>query len=203
MAGGVSSYKEGYLGFCRAWNGCPRRCRGAVIGNGEIRRGISYGRRTLWSRPSRTRQGSREGVKGGSWGRTAAQVRQPSTPCSQALGGGHHRSGWLQPVRCYGNWADRRGRRLPLQQGQVVDGIEDEVVLLVRAGVPGNDLGAAADHHLSHVAFYQHVPVSIGHRRRVVIGLVPDQGQRTDPAGLIVVYQPWPIETVLGSGQLQ
>ena len=56
-----------------------------------------------------------------------------------------------------------------------MDGIEDEVVLLVRARVPGNDLSAAADDHLSHVAFYQYVPVSVGHRRRVVIGLVPDQ----------------------------
>ena len=50
----------------------------------------------------------------------------------------------------------------------------------------GNDLSAAAGHHLSHVAFYQHVPVSKGHRRRVVIGLVPDQGQGAHPAGLLV-----------------
>ena len=44
-------------------------------------------------------------------------------------------------------------------------GIEDKVVLLVGAGMPGDDLGAAADHHLVHVAPDQHVPVSIGHRR--------------------------------------
>ena len=42
-----------------------------------------------------------------------------------------------------------QGRRLLLQQGQVVDGIEDEVVPFVGAGMSGNDLSAAADHHLS------------------------------------------------------
>ena len=57
-----------------------------------------------------------------------------------------------------------QGRRLLLQQGQVADGIEDEVVPFVGAGMSGNDLSAAVDHHLSHVAFYQHVPVSKGHR---------------------------------------
>ena len=46
----------------------------------------------------------------------------------------------------------------------------------------GNDLSfQQLDHHLSHVAFYQHVPVSKGHRRRVVIGLVPDQGLGSSP----------------------
>ena len=42
-----------------------------------------------------------------------------------------------------------QGRRLLLQPGQVVDGIEDEVVPFVGAGMSGNDLSAAADHHLS------------------------------------------------------
>ena len=50
----------------------------------------------------------------------------------------------------------------------------------------GNDLSAAADHHLIHVALDQHVPVSVGHRRRVVVGAVPYPGQGTDPAGLLV-----------------
>ena len=39
----------------------------------------------------------------------------------------------------------------------------------------GNDLSAAADHHLVHVAPDQDVPVPVGHWHRVVIGLVPDQ----------------------------
>ena len=50
----------------------------------------------------------------------------------------------------------------------------------------GDDLGPATDHHLVHVALHQHVPVSVGHRHRVIIGAVPDQGQRTHPAGLLV-----------------
>ena len=52
--------------------------------------------------------------------------------------------------------------------------------------MPGDDLSSAADHHPVHVALHQHVPVSVGHRRRVIIGAVPHQGQRTHPAGRLV-----------------
>ena len=51
-----------------------------------------------------------------------------------------------------------------------MDRVEDEVVLFVRARVPGDDLSAAADHHLAHVAPDQDLPVPVGHRRRVVAG---------------------------------
>ena len=71
-----------------------------------------------------------------------------------------------------------QGARLPLQKRQVVDGIEDEVVPLVGAGVSGDDLRPAADDHPVHVASYQNVAVPVGHRRRVVVGAVPDQGQQ-------------------------
>ena len=47
-------------------------------------------------------------------------------------------------------------------------------------------LSAAADHHLIYVALQQYIPVPIGHRRRVVVGAVPYQGQGTNPAGLLV-----------------
>ena len=50
----------------------------------------------------------------------------------------------------------------------------------------GNDLSAAADHHPVHVAPDQNLPVSVGHRRRVVVGAAAHQGQGTDPAGLLV-----------------
>ena len=50
----------------------------------------------------------------------------------------------------------------------------------------GDDLGSAADHHCVDVAPYQDVPISVGHRHRVVVGPVPDQGQRTHPACLLV-----------------
>ena len=50
----------------------------------------------------------------------------------------------------------------------------------------GNDLSAAADHHLSHVSPDQNLPVPVGHRRRVGIGAAAHQGQGTHPAGLLV-----------------
>ena len=50
----------------------------------------------------------------------------------------------------------------------------------------GDHLGPAADDHLINVAFHQHVAVSIGHRHRVVVGSVPDQGQGTHPARLLI-----------------
>ena len=52
--------------------------------------------------------------------------------------------------------------------------------------MPGDDLGPAADHHPIHVAPYQDVSVSEGHRHRVVVGLVADQGQGTHPASLLL-----------------
>ena len=79
-----------------------------------------------------------------------------------------------------------QGRRLLLQQGQVVDGVEHKIIPLVGAVMAGDDLGPAADDHPVHVAFYQNVPVPVGHRRRVIVGLVPDQRQRTHPARLLL-----------------
>ena len=50
----------------------------------------------------------------------------------------------------------------------------------------GDDRRPAADDHPVHVAPDQNLPVSVGHRHRVVVGPVPDQRQRTDPAGWLV-----------------
>ena len=47
-------------------------------------------------------------------------------------------------------------------------GMEDEIVLLVGAGVSGYDLLPAADHHHAHTAAHQHLPLSVGHRYRGV-----------------------------------
>ena len=79
-----------------------------------------------------------------------------------------------------------QGAGLLLQERQVVDGIVDEVVSLIGAGVPGDDLRAAADDYLIHIASHQHVPAPVGHRRRVVVGPVPHQRQGTHPARLLV-----------------
>ena len=65
--------------------------------------------------------------------------------------------------------------RLLLQERQVVDGVVDEVVPLVGTQVAGDDLRSAADDHQVHVAPNDDVPVPVGHRHRVVVGLVPDQ----------------------------
>ena len=64
--------------------------------------------------------------------------------------------------------------------------IVDEVVPFIRPRMPGNDLRPAADDDLIDVAPHQHVPVSMGHRRRIVVGPVPDQGQGADPAPLLL-----------------
>ena len=50
----------------------------------------------------------------------------------------------------------------------------------------GDDLGPATDDHPVHVAFYQNVPVPVGHRGRVIVGPVPHQRQRTHPACLLL-----------------
>ena len=65
-------------------------------------------------------------------------------------------------------------------------GSKNEFVPLVGAGVPGDDVGSTADDHLVHVAPYQHLPMPVGHRCRVVGGPVPHQGQGTDPARPLV-----------------
>ena len=68
-----------------------------------------------------------------------------------------------------------------------MDGVKDEVVPSRKS--EGCRAMTSAPQLITtsvHIALHQYVPVSVGHRRRVVIGLVPDQGQRTDPAGLLV-----------------
>ena len=70
---------------------------------------------------------------------------------------------------------------LLLEQRQVVDRIEDHVLAVVAPGMAGDDLAAAADHHLVDVAPDPDVAVAIGDRHRVVVGLVAHQRLRTDP----------------------
>ena len=67
---------------------------------------------------------------------------------------------------------------LALQQRKVVDRVEHEVVALIRAAVSGYHLRSAANDHLIHIPPDQHLPVSVGHGHRVVVGAVPDQRQR-------------------------
>ena len=50
---------------------------------------------------------------------------------------------------------------LLLDQRQVVQRIEHEVLALVGARMPGDDLRAAGDHHLVHVAAHEHLAVPI------------------------------------------
>ena len=67
-----------------------------------------------------------------------------------------------------------------------MDGVVDKIIPLVGAVMAGDDRRPAVDDHPVHVASHHDVPVSVGHRRRVVVGPVPDQRQRTDPAGRLV-----------------
>ncbi len=71
---------------------------------------------------------------------------------------------------------------LLLDQRQVVQRIEHEVLPLVGAGMPGDDLRAAGDDHLVHVAADQHLAVPEARRHRVVVAPVAHQRQRGDAA---------------------
>ena len=78
------------------------------------------------------------------------------------------------------------GTDLPLQQGQIVDRLEDQVLSFVRAWVPGDDLGGAADDHLVHVATDPDLLVTVGDGHRVVVAPIAHQGERIDPRALLV-----------------
>ena len=75
---------------------------------------------------------------------------------------------------------------LLLDQRQVVHRIEDHVLAVVAPGMAGDDLAAAADHHLVDVAADPDVAVAVGDRHRVVVGLVAHQRLRADPPGGLV-----------------
>jgi len=63
---------------------------------------------------------------------------------------------------------------LLLQQRQVMHWIEDHVRFLVRPGVPGDHLGAAANNDLVDIATDLHFVVSKGDRDGVVVASIPD-----------------------------
>ncbi len=64
---------------------------------------------------------------------------------------------------------------LALQQRQVMQRVEHEVFALVGADVPGDDVGAAGDHHRVDVAADQHLAMAVGGRHRVVGAAVAHQ----------------------------
>ncbi len=50
----------------------------------------------------------------------------------------------------------------------------------------GDDFSVTADHNLVYISADHNVPMTVGHRDRIVIGPVSDQGQRTDPRRVLV-----------------
>ena len=87
--------------------------------------------------------------------------------------------------------ADQRRRLvesadLLLEQRQVMQRVEDEVLALVGARMPGDHLGAAGDHHLVDIAADQNLAVAVGGRHRVVGAAIAHQRQRADPARLLL-----------------
>jgi hypothetical protein len=78
------------------------------------------------------------------------------------------------------------GADLAFEQRQVVQRIEDKVLPRVGARMPGDDVGAAGDHHVVDVAADQHLAMSVGGRHRVVGAAIAHQGQRADPARLLL-----------------
>ena len=71
--------------------------------------------------------------------------------------------------------------RLALQQGQVVQWIEDQLLTPVAATMTGDLLTPADDHDDVHVALHHHVAVAVGGWHRVVVAAVAHQRQRRDP----------------------
>jgi hypothetical protein len=91
---------------------------------------------------------------------------------------------------------------LLLDQRQVVQRIEHEVFPLVGAGMPGDDLRPAGDHHLVHVAAHHHLAVAKACRHRVVVAPVAHQRQRGDGRGhLLAGIVRWG-QRLLQSGQI-
>ena len=64
---------------------------------------------------------------------------------------------------------------LLFDQRQVMQGIEDDVLPLPTPGMAGDDLAAAADHHLTDIAPDPDILMAIGDRDGIVVGLVADQ----------------------------
>ena len=57
--------------------------------------------------------------------------------------------------------------------------------------MPGYHLCPAADHHFADIAAHQHLPVTVGHWHRVVVGPVPHQRQGADTAHVLVAGIVW------------
>ena len=68
---------------------------------------------------------------------------------------------------------------LALNEGQIVERVEDHVLAFVGAWVAGDDLGVAADHHSVDVAAHPHLPIPVGDGDGVVVVVVAHQGLRT------------------------
>jgi hypothetical protein len=65
--------------------------------------------------------------------------------------------------------------------------VEHKVFPLVGPHVPGDDVGTAGDHHRVDIAADQHLAMAVDGRHRIVIAAIAHQGQRADPARLLVV----------------
>ena len=67
-----------------------------------------------------------------------------------------------------------------------MDRIEDHILPVMGAWMPGNDLGAATDDHLMDIAPDPDFLVAVGDGHRVVVAPVAHQGERVDPRALLV-----------------
>jgi len=91
---------------------------------------------------------------------------------------------WQVPILKRGSLIQRVD--LLFDQRQIMQRIEDDVFPFPTAGMTGDDLAASADHHFVHIAPDPDLPVAIGDRNRVVVGLVADQRlRRHSGAGLV------------------
>ncbi len=105
-------------------------------------------------------------------------------PCVPPTGGATSRMPRVTPSPVAVSLIERAD--LLLQQRPVMQRVEDELLALARARVPGDDLCPTGDHHLCDIALHQHRAVAIGGRHRVVVAVVAHQRQCRDPGRFAV-----------------
>src|SRR5207302_9460522 len=84
---------------------------------------------------------------------------------------------WQVP---FGQWRRLVQRAdLLLDQGQIVDWVEDHVLAVIAPGMASDDLPAAADHDLIDIAPYPDIAMAVGDRHRLDVGMLEAERLRT------------------------
>ena len=75
---------------------------------------------------------------------------------------------------------------LALEQRQIMQRVEHEIFPLIGAGMPGDDVSAAGNHHRVDITADQNFAMTVGGRHGIIGPAIAHQRQRTDPARLLL-----------------